>query len=102
MIRLNRTRMILAAEASRRSNLELRLDTMAVGVYCDQKVGVVEQGQRYKLISPRHLLVATGAREKALVFPGCELPGVYGAGAVGFGSLILLRSDPHRRLADVR
>jgi Fe-S-cluster-containing hydrogenase component 2/bacterioferritin-associated ferredoxin len=27
------------------------------------------------------LLVAAGARERALAFPGCDLPGVYGAGA---------------------
>ena len=72
---------LLAAEAGRYRNLELKLSTMAVGVYSDSKMGIVERGERYSLVAPKHLLVATGAREKALVFPGCELPGVYGAGA---------------------
>lgn len=71
---------ILAAEAEKRSNIRIMTSTMAVGVYSDSKVGVV-QGNRYTLIKPQSLLVAAGAREKALVFPGCELPGVYGAGA---------------------
>ena len=71
---------ILAAEAARHPNLRLLDRTMAVGVYVEGKVGIVSNG-RYKLISPRSLLVAAGAREKALIFPGCDLPGVYGAGA---------------------
>ena len=35
----------------------------------------------YVLVRPQVLLVATGAREKSLVFQGNTLPGVYGAGA---------------------
>lgn len=60
--------------------VDVWLDSPALGVYCDGKVGIVKQG-RYVLVEPEILLLAAGAREKALAFPGCDLPGVYGAGA---------------------
>jgi Fe-S-cluster-containing hydrogenase component 2/bacterioferritin-associated ferredoxin len=60
--------------------VEIWLDSPVVGVFADGKVGIVRSG-RYCLVKPRCLLVATGAREKALAFPGCDLPGVFGAGA---------------------
>jgi len=42
---------------------------------------VLKDGKKYILITPKVLLVATGAREKFLAFKGNTLPGVYGAGA---------------------
>ncbi len=57
------------------------LNTAAVAVFSDQKVGVVRDGKEYVLIRPDVLLVAAGAREKSLAFKGNTLPGVYGAGA---------------------
>ena len=71
---------ILADEASGLENITIMTSTMVVGVYSDGSVGIV-QNDTYRLVKPASLLVATGAREKALVFPGCDLPGVYGAGA---------------------
>lgn len=56
------------------------LEATAVGVFSDRIVGIVK-GSRYHKIRSRKLLVATGAREKMLSFPGNTLPGVYGAGA---------------------
>lgn len=56
------------------------LESTAVGVFSDRIIGVV-QGNRYRLIEAQKVLVATGAREKMLSFPGNTLPGVYGAGA---------------------
>ena len=70
----------LAGEVGKHSNVSVMLNAAAVACYHDKKIGVVT-GTRYLLISPRKLLVAAGAREKALPFPGCDLPGVYGAGA---------------------
>lgn len=52
----------------------------ALAVFADRKVGVLRDGH-YFLVRPHVLLVATGAREKSLVFRGNTLPGVYGAGA---------------------
>jgi len=63
-----------------RDLVEVWLDSPVVGVFCDGKLGVVKQGE-YVLVKPEALLVTAGAREKALAFPGCDLPGVYGAGA---------------------
>jgi len=51
-----------------------------VGIFQDGVVGVVKQG-RFTAVKPKALLVAAGAREKALAFPGADLPGVYGGGA---------------------
>jgi NADPH-dependent 2,4-dienoyl-CoA reductase/sulfur reductase-like enzyme/Fe-S-cluster-containing hydrogenase component 2 len=71
---------ILERELSRVPSVGVWLNTTAVGVFSDHVVGVVRNG-RYCKIKPAKLLVATGAREKMLSFPGNTLPGVYGAGA---------------------
>ncbi|UCB52441.1 MAG: FAD-dependent oxidoreductase [Candidatus Zixiibacteriota bacterium] len=70
----------LAAEIEKHPNIKVMLNTTAVACYQDKKIGVVSDGG-YSLIDPGKLLIAAGAREKALSFPGCDLPGVYGAGA---------------------
>ena len=59
---------------------EIWTDATAVGAFVDGKVGIV-RGNQYILVQPEALLVAAGAREKNIAFPGCDLPGVYGAGA---------------------
>jgi sarcosine oxidase subunit alpha len=71
---------ILADELRKLPSVQVWLNTTAVGVFSDQIVGVVNDGT-YRLIRPKKLLVAAGAREKMLSFPGNTLPGVYGAGA---------------------
>lgn len=70
----------LASEVAAHSNIRVMLGTTAVACYHDKKIGVVTE-REYLLVNPKRLLVAAGAREKALAFPGCDLPGVYGAGA---------------------
>ncbi len=54
--------------------------TIAVGVFEDRVVGLYKDG-RYILVRQKAVIVSCGAREKGLAFPGCDLPGVYGAGA---------------------
>jgi len=71
---------ILTHRLERYPSVSVMLDTTAVGAFFDKQVGL-QQGGRYVLIKPRIVLVACGAREKSLAFPGCDLPGVYGAGA---------------------
>jgi len=51
-----------------------------VAVFSDKKIGVIKNGIYY-LIKPKTFIVAAGAREKTLIFPGNTLPGIYGAGA---------------------
>ena len=70
----------LAAEAADRAEIDVWLDSTALAVYADRRVGVL-RGDQFVRVEPEILLVATGAREKSLVFSGNTLPGVYGAGA---------------------
>ncbi|MEJ2382801.1 MAG: FAD-dependent oxidoreductase [Xanthomonadales bacterium] len=72
---------LLAQEVAQYPNVSCWLNTNAVAVFSDHKVGVVRHGRTYVLIRPRAVLVAAGARERSLTFPGNTLPGVYGAGA---------------------
>lgn len=71
---------ILGQDIHRHESVTVWLNSTVVGVFSDRIVGIVKGGT-YRLIRPRKLLVATGAREKMLSFPGNTLPGVYGAGA---------------------
>jgi sarcosine oxidase subunit alpha len=70
----------LAQEIEKHPTIRYMLNTTAVACYSDNKIGAIRDGE-YLLINPKKLLIAAGAREKALSFPGCDLPGVYGAGA---------------------
>jgi len=71
---------LLERQVAELPNVTLWPSSTAVGVFLDGKVGVVTP-TGYRLVSFDAILVALGAREKSLSFPGCDLPGVYGAGA---------------------
>ncbi|BDU73530.1 FAD-dependent oxidoreductase [Mesoterricola silvestris] len=70
----------LEAEVRTYENVRIWTNSNALAVFSDRKVGILREGH-YVLVQPQVLLVATGAREKSLVFRGNTLPGVYGAGA---------------------
>ena len=74
---------ILEEEINQLASVEIWLNTTAVGVFSDKIIGAVKgvKRRRYQQIKSKKLLIATGAREKMLSFPGNTLPGVYGAGA---------------------
>jgi len=73
---------ILEAEARSRENITIMTSSTVVGVYSDGKAGVYQDRlERYVNISFDGLIVSTGARERSLIFPGNDLPGVFGAGA---------------------
>jgi Thioredoxin reductase len=57
------------------------LNSTAMYVFSDKKVGIVTHNTHYRIVNPKVVLNAAGAREKSLIFPGNTLPGVYGAGA---------------------
>ena len=63
------------------SCVKVWLNSTAMHVFSDKKVGIVANGSQYKIVNPKAVLNAAGARERSLVFPGNTLPGVYGAGA---------------------
>jgi NADPH-dependent 2,4-dienoyl-CoA reductase/sulfur reductase-like enzyme/Fe-S-cluster-containing hydrogenase component 2/bacterioferritin-associated ferredoxin len=71
----------LESEVRSFPGVRIWLQSTALAVYSDKKVGVLVGGRRYVLVEPEILLVTAGAREKNLAFPGNTLPGVYGAGA---------------------
>lgn len=88
---------LLEEEVRRFDSVRIWLDSSVIYVFSDQKVGIATGDRCYRLVKPRVILVASGAREKSLIFAGNTLPGVYGAGA--FQTLVnrdLVR--PARRL----
>ena len=70
----------LATRVRELEGVRVWTNSTALAVFSDKRVGILH-GDRYVLVEPQVLLVATGAREKSLTFDGNTLPGVYGAGA---------------------
>ncbi len=70
-------------EAKVRSHAKVRVmaNSPVVGIYKDRKAGLYINYERYALVDFKAIVVAAGARERSIVFPGNDLPGVYGAGA---------------------
>ena len=71
---------VLEGLVRQQKTVDVWTDSPVVGVFDGGHVGVVKQG-RFTVVRPKSMLVAAGAREKMLAFPGADLPGVYGAGA---------------------
>lgn len=71
----------LENELTGHKSVKIWLNSSVIGVYSDGLVGVWKENLEYRLLRPEVLLVATGARERSLAFPGNTLAGVYGAGA---------------------
>jgi sarcosine oxidase subunit alpha len=71
---------LLEAEL-RKSGASVLLNTSVVGCFDGNILGLATQN-RFTRLRFRSLVVATGAAENTIPFPGCDLPGVYGAGAV--------------------
>jgi sarcosine oxidase subunit alpha len=71
---------LLSDQVGALPSVRIWTDATAIGIFWDGKVGVATP-HGYRLVTPKNILVATGAREKALSFAGSDLPGVYGAGA---------------------
>jgi NADPH-dependent 2,4-dienoyl-CoA reductase/sulfur reductase-like enzyme/Fe-S-cluster-containing hydrogenase component 2 len=71
----------LETELRSTPNVRVLTNSPVVGVFKDRKAGVYLDYKRYVLVDFRALLVASGARERSILFPGNDLPGVFGAGA---------------------
>ena len=70
----------LSEQVMNDNNIDVWLDSTALYVFKDKKVGILKDGV-YKLVKPKIILNAAGAREKFLRFTGNTLAGIYGAGA---------------------
>jgi NADPH-dependent 2,4-dienoyl-CoA reductase/sulfur reductase-like enzyme len=62
-------------------DVEISLNTVALGVFPDKKVMFVKGEDKVRTVDAKAVLLATGALEKPLIFKGWTLPGVMGAGA---------------------
>jgi NADPH-dependent 2,4-dienoyl-CoA reductase/sulfur reductase-like enzyme/ferredoxin len=71
---------ILTEKVMQNPNIKVWTNSTVLYVYKDKKVGIIKDGV-YKLILPKVVLNAAGAREKFLRFKGNTLSGIYGAGA---------------------
>lgn len=61
--------------------VRILVNSPIVGLYKDRKAGIYENYEKYTLVDFKAIVVAAGARERSILFPGNDLPGVYGAGA---------------------
>lgn len=68
----------LAADCAA-AGVEIWTDTVAYGLF--DRTLALAQGESTCTLTAGALVLATGASENALAFPGCTLPGVMGAGA---------------------
>ncbi|MDD4449939.1 MAG: FAD-dependent oxidoreductase, partial [Sphaerochaeta sp.] len=62
-------------------NIEVWLNTEACGIFDQDKVWVVRDKSKSMTIHAKRIILATGANENVVNFPGWTLPGVMGAGA---------------------
>jgi sarcosine oxidase subunit alpha len=60
---------------------KLMLGTTVLGLYPDRTLSLLTAGRHVRLRAGA-VILATGASENMLAFENCDLPGVYGAGAV--------------------
>ena len=72
---------MLLEELRQLPNVEIKTNVMVLGQYEDGSV-TIDDNDRFKVLHPQKMVIATGAGEKMLAFPNNDLPGVYGAGAV--------------------
>jgi len=67
-------------EETRKLGVTILLDTKVWGIFKDLTLGI-SRGEEMDLVKAQKILLATGAIETPLSFPGWTLPGVMGAGA---------------------
>ena len=72
---------ILLAELGGMKNVRIHTNATVLGAY-DDGIWTAEIDGKYEKILPEAVICATGASEKTFPFPGNDLPGIYGAGAV--------------------
>lgn len=70
-------------EEVQKLGVEVMLNTVAYGIYPNgEGVALAVNGETGMIVHPKKIIMATGASENPLAFPGWTLPGVVGAGAI--------------------
>jgi sarcosine oxidase subunit alpha len=72
---------LLTERVSNQNNIEIMLQTSAIGYYKPGIVACEDSNHKLLEIEAKKIIVAAGARENMALFPGNDLPGVFGAGA---------------------
>lgn len=72
---------ILEDELRTLPNVRILTNSTVAAIYSDRRAGIFEDNRRYTLMDFQALVISPGARERSLIFPGNDLPGVFGAGA---------------------
>ena len=72
---------MLLKNAQADPNIEIWTESTVLSIYEDGVV-TVEYEEKHVKVKAERIILATGAAEKFLSFPGNDLPGIYGAGAV--------------------
>ena len=72
---------LLSSQLAQHRSVEIWANSPAIAVFSDHKIGILKDSKQYALVDPDILIIATGARERSLHFPGNTLPGIMGAGA---------------------
>jgi NADPH-dependent 2,4-dienoyl-CoA reductase/sulfur reductase-like enzyme/Fe-S-cluster-containing hydrogenase component 2 len=72
---------LLDKEVRTYENVRVMTNATVAGVYKDRKAGIFVDNANYVLVDFQGVIVSSGARERSIVFPGNDMPGVYGAGA---------------------
>ncbi len=67
-------------ESARASGAEIRSSTVAWGIW-DKRIAYVSDDETSGTIDARAIVIATGARDRSVAFPGWTMPGVFTAGA---------------------
>ncbi|WP_371370891.1 NAD(P)/FAD-dependent oxidoreductase [Sporomusa aerivorans] len=73
---------LLVKEAQAQPSVTVWNNATVLGQYQEDGVVTVKHNGAFVTVKAKKVIVATGASEKTLAFPGNDLPGVYGAGAV--------------------
>ena len=68
-------------EEAENLRIELCLESRALGLFEDKVIGI-EKNRQIQAVKAEAIILATGASENSIAFPGWTLPGVMGAGAV--------------------
>jgi thioredoxin reductase len=66
--------------ATEEAGIDIRTSTTAWGIW-DKRIAFVRDGTQSGIIEAQQIILATGARDRAVTFPGWTLPGVITAGA---------------------
>jgi len=67
-------------EQTKKLGVNILLNAVVLGIFDDKTIGIIKDG-KIEVIQGKKILLATGAIENSVVFPGWTLPGVMGAGA---------------------